>query len=68
MCLCVGLPLWLMLLEDFPLRVVSDDPDVDEAAQVELFRAECRVDHVDGVVVAGVTMRREREGVWGGEP
>lgn len=57
-----------MLLEDFPLRVVSDDPDVDEAAQVELFRAECRVDHVGAVVGVRVTMRREGEVLWRGGP
>mgnify|MGYP001246307221 FL=1 len=33
-------PFWLVLGEYLPLGVVADDFDVDEAAQVELLRAE----------------------------
>ena len=39
---CKTIPLGLVLLEDLSLRVISDDPDVDEAAQVELFCSELR--------------------------
>lgn len=38
-------PLWLMLFKDLSLGVVADDPDVDEAAQVELLGSEHR--HLD---------------------
>jgi len=31
-----SLPLRFVLLEDFPLGVISDDPNIDEAAQVKL--------------------------------
>ena len=33
-------PLNLIILEHLPLRVVADDFDVDEAAQIELLRSE----------------------------
>lgn len=35
-----SLSFWLMLGEDFPLGVVANDFDVDEAAQIELLRPE----------------------------
>lgn len=36
------IPLRLILLEDLSLRVVSNDLDVDETAQIELLRPEHR--------------------------
>ena len=35
----VAVPLGFVLLEYFALGVVADDFDVDEAAEIELFRA-----------------------------
>ena len=42
---CGKVPLRFMLFEDLALRVVPDDSDVDEAAQVELLRSEDGVGH-----------------------
>lgn len=39
-----SVPFWLVLGEYFSLGVVADDFDVDEAAQIELLRAEHRHD------------------------
>lgn len=41
----MDVPLRLELLVDFPLRVISDVADFDEAAEVELFGAELDACH-----------------------
>lgn len=46
------IPLCLELLVDFPLGVVADDSDVDEAAQIELLRP--KHGHFDGVAELNV--------------
>jgi hypothetical protein len=56
-----NVPLWFMLFEHLSFRVVADDSDVDECAQVELLCAEGCVRH-DCVVTA--EKRSERGVRW----
>ena len=61
-----NVPLWFMLFEHLPLRVVSDDSDVDECAQVELLCAEGCVRHGCVATAERRSEGSESEGKGGG--
>jgi hypothetical protein len=57
-----NVPLWFMLFEDLSFRVVADDSDVDECAQVELLCAKRCVRHGCVTTVEGRSGVIEKEG------